>query len=239
MNPIRMLEQTRSGRTSVITYQQTVCLLSHFVTHNIRLDKPSAADGYRDRTLLNKCYKSTELRVRADILTAVFMSINILPDMASHRLAENHHPFRLLALITCTRISRIPWLQEQTNVASYIRIIIAVQRRSRFLFQAIYASYFVWRHCRKPGKSSVLIAVPSGFYASDKHSNAKYKCDYNPALASLILPFVCFTSFPPIWPKVEIWLLCVRFLFYKGDGCRIPNITQRLLPLIYHHLINS
>lgn len=86
-------EQTRSGRTLVITRtcKLTAYLLSHFVTHKRRLDKSSTAKGYWDSPLLDKCYNSNNLQVRADVFTVVVMNFNILLDMESHRFVEIRH----------------------------------------------------------------------------------------------------------------------------------------------------
>jgi len=86
-------EQTRSGRTLVITYKPTVCLLSHFVTHKRRLDKSFTAKVYWDSPLLDKYYNSNNLQVRADVSTVVVMNFNILLDMESHRFVEIRHLF--------------------------------------------------------------------------------------------------------------------------------------------------
>jgi hypothetical protein len=84
IHTINPSEQTRSGRTLIITYKPTVCLLSHFVTHK-RLEKSSTANGYRDSPLIDKCYNSNNLKVRADVFTVVVMNFNILLNMESHR----------------------------------------------------------------------------------------------------------------------------------------------------------
>ena len=89
IHPINPSEQTHSGRTLVITYKPTICLLSHFVTHKRRRDKSSTANGYRDSPLLEKCYNSNNLKVRADVFTVVVTNFNILLDMESHRLVES------------------------------------------------------------------------------------------------------------------------------------------------------